>query len=96
MRHALEEITEMLQDLPSPHQHHQQQHRQKHRQASPPKQQQQQQQQLHNQPQPHTVNVPVTISMAGEGARGLHESPPVSPGSARDPTGEMHLPCCKA
>jgi hypothetical protein len=94
MRHALEEITEMLQDLPSPHQHHQQQHRQKHRQASPPKQQQQQQ--LHNQPQPHTVNVPVTISMAGEGARGLHESPPVSPGSARDPTGEMHLPCCIA
>jgi hypothetical protein len=34
------------------------------------------------------VNVPVTISMTGQGGRGQQESPPVSPGTAKDPNGE--------
>jgi hypothetical protein len=74
MLQALEEVTAMLQDLPSPNQQQQQlqqQHMQKQQQA-----------------QPHTVNVPVTISMTGQGGRGQQESPPVSPGTAKDPNGE--------
>lgn len=91
MRQALEEITDMLQDLPSPsHQHQQQQ--QQHKQASPRpthKQQQLQQQQL----QPHTVNVPVNISLSGEGARGqMQEAPgPPSPAGVKDPSGAVRV-----
>lgn len=81
----------MLQDLPSPKQQQQQpqqQHKQKHSRPAPVKTQQQQALPLQ---QPHTVNVPVTISMSGQGGRGQQESPPVSPGTAKDPNGESLL-----
>jgi hypothetical protein len=85
MRQALEEITAMIQDLPSPQQQ-QQQHKQKHRQPSPrPKQQQTQQGQA--QPQQHTVHVPVNISLSGDTARVQDSPSPTSPG-ARDPYGK--------
>jgi hypothetical protein len=81
MRQALEEITCMLQDLPSP-----EQRRQKHRQAAIAVEPQQQLPQ--QPPQPHTVNVPVTISMSGDKHRAA--SPPPSPGAvAHDPNGEL-------
>lgn len=77
----------MLQDLPSPH--HQQQ-QQQFKQALPrPKHKQQQQL------QPHTVNVPVNISLSGEGARGqLQETPgPTSPRGAKDTNGKGVAAC---
>lgn len=81
MRQALEEITSMLLQDTSTGQHHQQSTHKQHRQGSPSYRQQQQ--------QPHTVNVPVTISMTGEGGRGAADSQPESPGSPlKDPSGE--------